>query len=116
LVQHGGKIVLLSQAAGTIGPALRRLIDADDPRNGAAALRGQEGADDYLIARRLAQALAWADLFVYSALTPQLVEDLSMIPLDRPEQARRIVGNSGSSVFVSQAELTLAELEGEEQP
>src|SRR5438105_1992268 len=79
-----------------IGPSLRRLIDADDPRNAAAALRGQEGTDDYLTARRLARALAWADLFVYSALEPQVVEDLAIVPLERPEQARRIVANSGS--------------------
>jgi hypothetical protein len=116
LVQHGGKIILLSRASGAIGPSLRRLIDADDPRNAAAALRGQEGSDDYLTARRLARALAWADLFVYSALEPQVVEDLSIVPLERPEQARRIVANSGSSLFVSQAELTWADLEGEEQP
>jgi nickel-dependent lactate racemase len=115
LVQHGGKIVLLSQACGSIGPALRRLIDADDPRNGIAALRGQEKTDDYLTARRLAQALAWADLFLYSALEPQVVEDLSIVPLERPEQARRIVAHSGSSLFVSQAELTLAEVDSDEE-
>src|SRR5262249_8207592 len=115
LVEDGGKIGVLSRASGAIGPSLRRLIDTDDPRN-AAALRGQEGPDDYLTARRLARALAWADLFVYSALEPQVVEDLSIVPLERPEQARRIVANSGSSLFVSQAELTWADLETEEQP
>ena len=115
LVQHGGKIILLSRASGAIGPSLRRLIDADDPRNAAAALRGQEGTDDYLTARRLARALAWADLFVYSALEPQVVEDLSLVPLERPEQARRLVANSGSSLFVSQAELTLAQVDSDEE-
>ena len=29
LVQHGGKIVVLSRARGAIGPSLRRLIDAE---------------------------------------------------------------------------------------
>jgi nickel-dependent lactate racemase len=115
LVQHGGKIVLLSRASGAIGPALRSLIDAEDPRNATAALRGQEGADDYLTALRLARALAWADLFVYSALEPQVVEDLSMVPLDRPEQARRLVASHGSALFVSHSELTWAALEGEDQ-
>jgi hypothetical protein len=115
LVQHGGKIVVLSRASGPIGPALRRLIDADDPKNAAASLRGLEGADDYPIAHRLARALAWADLFVYSALEPQVVEDLSIVALERPEQARRLVANSGSSSFVSQAELTIAEVDGDEE-
>jgi hypothetical protein len=115
LVQHGGKIIVLSRASGAIGSSLRRLIDADDPRNALAALRGQEGTDDYLIARRLARALAWADLFVYSALEPQVVEDLSLVPLECPGQALRLVASSGSLVFVSQAELTLAEVESDEE-
>lgn len=116
LVQHGGKIIVLSRASGPIGPSLRKLIDAGDPRNTAAALRGQEGTDDFLTARRLARALAWADLFVYSALEPQLVEDLSLVPLERPEQALRLVAHSGSALFISQAELTLAEVESDEHP
>jgi len=115
LVQHGGKIILLSRASGPIGPSLRRLIDAADPRNAAAALRGHEEAEDYQTARSLARALAWADLFVYSALEPQVVEDLSIIPLQHPEQARRLVANSGSCSFMSQAELTQAEVSSEDK-
>ena len=98
------------RARGAIGPSLRRLIEADDPKNAAAALRGLERADDYSIARRLAQALAWADLFVFSDLEPQVVEDLSIAALERPEQARRLVAISSSSSFVSQAELTHADV------
>ncbi len=113
LVQHGGKIILLSRASGPIGPALRRLMDVEDPRTAVAALRGQEAAEDYRIARRLARAMAWADLFVYSALDPQVVEDLSMVALERPEQARRLVAKGGSASFVSRAELTRAEVESE---
>ena len=50
LVQHGGKIVVLSRATGDIGPSLRSLIDADDPKRGLAALRGHDLDADYLIA------------------------------------------------------------------
>ncbi len=32
LVQHGGKIILLSRASGTVGPALRQLMDLEDPK------------------------------------------------------------------------------------
>jgi len=105
LVQHGGKIVALSRAEGTIGPALRRLIDAGDPRLGPAALRGHETDRDYPPARRLAQALAWADIYLLSSLGPDVVEDLSMIALERPEEARRLVTSSGSCLVVSHAEL-----------
>ncbi len=113
LVQHGGKIILLSRASGPIGPALRLLMEVEDPKNAAAALRGHEAFADHRVARLFARALAWADLFVYSALEPQLVESLSIVPLERPEQARRLVANSGSSSFVSRAESTLVEVDEE---
>ncbi len=108
LVRRGGKIVLLSRAGGEPGPALRRLIAADDPRVGPAALRGHESDPDYAAARQLALTLAWADVYVLSALSSDDVEGLSMIPLDRPEEARRLVAVSGSCLLVSQADLARA--------
>ncbi len=108
LVQHGGKIVVVSRVAGTIGPALQRMKGADDPRDAAAALRGHEDDDDYPIAQRIARASAWADLFVASALDPQVLEDLSIVPMEHPEQARRLAASSGSLAFVGQADLTRA--------
>ena len=38
LVQHGGKIIILSNAGGTVGPALRYLIDAGDAERGDSLL------------------------------------------------------------------------------
>ena len=70
-------------------PAVRSLIDADDPRQRVAALRGHEMDDDYVAARRLAQALAWADVFVLSDLDPDVLDGLSLVALEGPEQARR---------------------------
>src|SRR5262245_15456285 len=49
LVQQGGRIVVLSRASGPIGPALQRLMTADDPREALAALRGHEDDEDYPI-------------------------------------------------------------------
>jgi lactate racemase len=115
LVQHGGKIVVLSRASGRIGPSLRRLIDVDDPKNGIAALRGHEGDDDYLIARRLSHALGWADVFLHSRLDRDLAESLSVCALERPEQARRLVERSGSCLFLSQAELAHAAVRSENE-
>jgi lactate racemase len=115
LVQHGGKIVALSRAQGTIGPAVSRLNDIDDPKQRTAALRGHECDDDFVTARRLAQALAWADVFVLSELTPDVVESLSIAVLDNAEQARRLVARSGSCSFVSRAELTRAIARAEDE-
>ena len=108
LVQHGGKIVALSRAQGVIGPALQSLIAIEDPKQRVAALRGHEGDDDFLAAHRLARALAWADVFVLSGLDRDLLDDLSVVAIENPEQARRLVAKSGSCSFVSQAERTLA--------
>ncbi len=108
LVQHGGKIVVLSRLAEPLGPSLGRLVEADDPKRGKAVLRGHEGDPDYVAARRLAHALGWADVFLLSGLPRETVEGLSAIPLDNPEQVRRLVARAGSSSFVTAAELTRA--------
>jgi hypothetical protein len=108
LVQHGGKIAVLSRAEGAVGPALGRLIEAGEPRLGAKALRSHERDEDYSIAVRLNQALAWADVYLLSALDPQVVEDLSMIPLTRAGEAARLVAGSRSCTLLSQAELVRA--------
>ncbi len=115
LVQHGGKIVVLSRVQAVAGPALRSLIDADDPKKRADALRGHEGDDDYLAARKVAQALAWADVFVLSGLAPDLVDELSLVALENPEQARRLVAKSGSCTFVNHAELTRASVRADDE-
>jgi nickel-dependent lactate racemase len=114
LVQRGGKIVLLSRACGEIGPALRCLIGAETPRGLAATLRGREADHDFVVARRVVQALAWADVYLLSGLDPQLADDLSLVALENPAQARRLVAQSGSCLFVSHGELTHAEVQGEE--
>jgi hypothetical protein len=108
LVQRGGKIVILSRAKGKIGPALQRLIGVDDPRQGTTALKGHQADNDYIVARQLAHALSWADVFLYSELGESVTEDLSIHPLDRPDHARKLVEKSGSCLFVSHAELTRA--------
>jgi hypothetical protein len=108
LVQHGGKIVLLSCAAGVPGPALRCLIDAGGTERGLEPLRGHEQDADFHVASRIAEAVAWADVFLYSGMDRDVVEDLSIVPLEKPEQARRLVAQARSTTVVSLADLTRA--------
>ena len=54
----------------------------------------------------MAQALANADVYLLSSLDHDLIDDLGMIPLDRPEVARKLAASCASCYFVSQAELT----------
>ncbi|MHC5540659.1 lactate racemase domain-containing protein, partial [Singulisphaera rosea] len=113
LVRRGGKIVALSRAGGTLGPAMQRLVGLDDPRNGKSALRGHEDDPDYSIAKQLAHSLAWADIYLLSTLERDVAEELGMIPLDRAEEARRLVASSASCLVVSHAELTRPDLADE---
>ena len=99
---------MLSQADGPVGPALRHLIDADAPERGPAVLRGHERDADFHVASRIAEAVAWADVFLYSRLGRELVEDLSMVPLEKPEQARRLAAQGTSATLVSRADWTCA--------
>ena len=113
-VRRGGKIVALSRATGPLGPAFQRLAGASEARPGVAALRKAEGEPDYPAALRVAQALAWADVYLFSDLPEQEVEDLGMIPLGRPEEARRLVAVSPSCLFLGHADRTRTAVGGEE--
>lgn len=106
LVRRGGKILALTRVAEPPGPAVGRLVGADDPREASASLRGAEGDADYLAARKLARALARADVYLLSELEEQLVEDLGMVPLSKPSEARRLADVSASCLFVGRAEAT----------
>jgi hypothetical protein len=110
LVRRAGKIVLLSEVEGSLGPAFGQLAASSDPTRGPSVLKGQQDAPDYPAAARLAEALAWADVYLYSRLDEQSVEDLGMIALSRPEEAARLAKASDSCLFLSRAEATRAVL------
>jgi hypothetical protein len=105
LVQRGGKLVVLSQAEGMLGPSMRRLIAAGEPRQGAKALKAHATDADHTIATLLNQALDWADVYLLSDLDPQVVEDLSMVPLGKASEATRLAAGGQSCIVLSQAEL-----------
>jgi hypothetical protein len=113
LVRRGGKIVVLSKACFEVGPALGRLKGAENPRTAINRLRGRESAPDYPSAKIIAEALAWADVYLHSAVDSDLVEDLAMIPLDRPSEALKIAAQAHSCTLVSQADRTRVLVLGE---
>lgn len=107
LVQRGGKIAILSRVEGSPGPALQRLTALDDPsRGGVKALRDARKEPDALTALAIAEALAWADLYLLSALDDQLVDDLAMIALGSADEARRLASGASSCLVLSQADRT----------
>ena len=108
LVRRGGKIVALSRVVDEVGPALQRIRGAENPRSALTRLRGHEADPDYLAARRIAEAAALADIYLYSALDPDVVEDLAMIPLDRPEEARKLAAAAPTCLLIAHADRTRA--------
>jgi hypothetical protein len=114
LVRRGGKIVLLSEVEGVLGPALGRIASANDPTRGPSLLKGTENEIDYPAALRLAEALAWADVYLFSRLDESSVEDLGMIALGRPSEAARLAQASDSCYIVSRAEATRALVDEDE--
>ncbi len=106
LVRRGGKIVVLARVDGPIGKAVRRLAGVENPKAALNRLRGQEAESDYVAARQIATTLAWADVYLYSDLDADAVEDLAIIPLGRPEEARKLANSAASLVVLNQAERT----------
>jgi hypothetical protein len=106
LVQHGGKIALLCDVREAIGPSLQRLAAAGDAITSPGVLSGHESDRDSIAGRRLARALAWADVYLLSGLDREVVEDLSMVPVDRAEDVVRLASRAASCTFVSHAEWT----------
>ncbi|MGZ3392439.1 MAG: lactate racemase domain-containing protein, partial [Isosphaeraceae bacterium] len=58
--------------------------------------------------------LAWADVYLYSGIDRQVVEDLSMVPIDHLDDARRLLARSSSCLLVSHADLTRGTVREEE--
>ncbi len=109
LVRRGGKIVALSRAGGPLGPSLQRLASAGDAE-AREVLQGCEADPDHLLGKMLAHVLAWADVYLLSRLDAQLVEDLSMVPLERPEEAIKLASRSDSCLLVDRADRVRVEL------
>ena len=104
LVRRGGKIVALSRVEGSFGPSLGLLASAGDEGRSRSVLRGREGDPDFGVARAVADVLAWADVYLLSRLDPDAVEDLGIIPLERPEEGARLASRSRSCLLVSRAD------------
>lgn len=110
IVRRGGRIVILSHVNGPIGPAVQKLVEMGDDRSRTKLAREHADLVDFIEARKIAAALAWADVFVFSRLDHDLLDDLAITPLDKPEQARKLVAASRTCAFLGRAERTRGEI------
>ena len=114
LVRRGGKIVALTRIQDEVGPALRRIAGAENPRSALNRLRGHEADPDYQAARQIAESTARADVYLHGGLESDVVEDLGMVSLDRPEEARKLAASAPSVILISQADRTRAVVAAED--
>ncbi len=111
LVRRGGTVVVLSDASGSIGGATLRLSGADRFDSADTLLAGTEAEPDHASARSLCGAMAWADLYLWSKLDADTVEDLGLTPLGNPREARRLAEAAVDVTLVNHAQWTRAAVE-----
>jgi nickel-dependent lactate racemase len=105
VVKPGGAIVLLTDAAPTLGPSAALLRQRDDPAQ-ALKLLLQENPDDLEAGFLWASAAQSAKLYLRSRLAIDVAEELFTTPLENVAQAGKLV--RGRCVFLPDAHRSLA--------
>jgi nickel-dependent lactate racemase len=111
VVQPGGRVVLLCRSRPDLGPAGAALLD-EGPERAAERIERQP-TRELLPALRWARAVGHARLYLLSGLDDQTAEDLGATPLERAEQAQRLLDAGGASLFLDDAHKALAVLSSE---
>jgi hypothetical protein len=107
VVQQGGRIVLLTEAAPDLGPGGKLLTRAEEPAQALAMLRKDPPADP-------AAALEWAGaakqarIYLLSRLPGETAEQLYATPVEQAGQVQRLLGDRGSFLFLEDAHKTRA--------
>ncbi len=109
LVERGGKIVVLSDLAGSPPPGLAELARADEPADVLRGLR-QFRPPDLLAATAWAHAADRARIYLLSGLSDDLAEDLFAVPLSEPGEAARAVASAGTVAAVGGAQFAWCEV------
>jgi nickel-dependent lactate racemase len=107
VVADNGAIALCTELHGEPGPALRRLVDADDLE---AAVRriGKERAADALPAVELAEALRRAKIYLLSQLDESFVEEIGIAPINTPGEIVRLAHRHKNCIVLANAQFAIA--------
>jgi nickel-dependent lactate racemase len=110
VVEPGGRIVLLSQAAPALGPGAEILRGAEDPEAAVAALAEQRPPD-------LGAAFLWAgaarqaQIYLRSGLPDETAEELFTVPLEHAGQVQRLLEGEGTYLVLEDAHKVMAVIE-----
>lgn len=115
-VRPRGAIVIMSDASGTIGRAWELVASESEREKNPSGARAARSEPDAFSASQLAAALARAKVYLLSNLDATAVEDLSIVPLDEPADAARLITAAKACTFVNRAELTSVRVAGDEAP
>ncbi len=109
VVQPGGSIILLTEAAPERGPAFGMMRGHDDPSQALSSLMLEMPPD-------LAAGFMWttaaeqARLYLHSGLNADDVEDLFAVHVEHATQVRNLLTEDASCIVLSDAHRTLAVL------
>jgi nickel-dependent lactate racemase len=107
VVQPGGRIALLSQAAPGLGSDVDLLRGTDDPREILKQLHHRQTIE-LVPVLRWAAAAAQARLNLLSGLPDDSVEELFATPLHAAREVQRLIDAGGSCLFLPDAHKMLA--------
>lgn len=107
VVQSDGRIVILSGATATLGPAGEMLRQAESPDQALALLHTHKPAD-MAAAFQWASAVRQARLYLLGGLPADTAEELFAIPLDHAGQLTRLLEEAGTYLFLNDAHKTMA--------
>ena len=109
LVARGGRIVCLTDLAGSPPPGLAELAKADEPADVLAGLR-QFRPPDLLAATAWANAARHARLVMLSGLDDALSDDLFAVPVAEPAEALRALADAETVAAIGGGQFVWAEV------
>jgi len=112
VVEEGGRIVLLTQAAPPLAAGAEMLREAGSPAKALDALR-QQPPPDLAAAFQWASAALKAQIYLLSKLPVDTAEELFTTPLEKASQVERLLGTGGACLFLADGHKTMAEVKAE---
>jgi hypothetical protein len=112
IVARGGRVVVLSELDREPGPALELLRKQQFSREAMSQVR-RLASEDLLSSMQIASAVEWARVFFLSRLPGDVIDELSMAPLDHEREALKLLSGDESCVFLGGAQHTWTEIREE---
>lgn len=111
VVKPGGRIAVLSASAPALGISGDFLRREEDP-GAILRLLNQELPEDVETGFMWASAAQQAHLYLMSRLPEELVEEMQVTPLEKPEQTQRLLVGAQSWAYLPDAHKMMANING----